>query len=211
MRPRPTFLYHFTHVDHLADIARHGALADSVIDGTGLLTVEVGHLDIKLRRRSRPALVGPGGVVADYVPFYFAPRSPMMYVIDRGGVPNYDGGCDELVYLTTTVERLLELGLRPIFTDRNAAVAYARFTDDVTHLEALVDWALMEAMWWYDTPAEPDRKERRMAECLVHRRVPWEAFQEVSAQNQQCARKAWGILSTAGVTTAVSVRPAWYF
>lgn len=211
MRPRPTPLYHFTHVDHLADIARRGLLADSAIQGSGLLAIEVGHSDIKLRRRSRSVTIGHGGVVADYVPFYFAPRSPMMYVIDRGGVPTYVGGCDQLVYLTTTVERLGELGMRPIYTDRNATIAYAKFTDDLARLDNLVDWALMDGTWWHDTPAEPDRKERRMAECLVHRQVPWEAFQDVSAQNAACARKAQQILSTAGVRTTVSVRPEWYF
>lgn len=151
------------------------------------------------------------GVVADYVPFYFAPRSPMMYVIERGGVPTYNGGCDQLVYLTTTVERLLEVGIRPIFTDRNATIAYASFTDDVTALDSSIDWTLMDARDWYDTLAAPDRKERRMAECLIHQRVPWEAFHAVCARRAACARRATEILSTAGVAATVTVRPAWYY
>ncbi|MDV6012445.1 DUF4433 domain-containing protein [Haloechinothrix sp. LS1_15] len=52
MRPQPTTLYHFTHVDHLAEIARRGLLADSAIQGSGLLRAEVGHMNIKDRRRS---------------------------------------------------------------------------------------------------------------------------------------------------------------
>jgi len=46
--------------------------------------------------------LAPYGCVADYVPFYFAPRSPMLYKLHKGGVPNYTGGQDPLVYLVSS-------------------------------------------------------------------------------------------------------------
>ncbi|MEI6622203.1 MAG: DarT ssDNA thymidine ADP-ribosyltransferase family protein [Actinomycetes bacterium] len=67
---------HFTHVDHLRTIAARGLLADELAQAEGLLSVDVGNREIKSRRRRRQVRVQPGGVVADYVPFYFAPRSP---------------------------------------------------------------------------------------------------------------------------------------
>lgn len=75
-----------------------------------MLTVEAGDTSVKRLRKRREAPLQPGGVVADYVPFYFGYRSPMMFKIDRGGVPTYSGDCDDLVYLVTTVERLARLG-----------------------------------------------------------------------------------------------------
>lgn len=72
-----------------------------------------------------PVRVRPGGVVADYVPFYFAPRSPMLYAIHMGNVAEYNDGIDPLVYIVTSVERLLALGLAVVTTDRNAALATA--------------------------------------------------------------------------------------
>lgn len=187
-------------------------LSDTVAQAVGVLQVEVGHQDIKRRRRSTPVRVAAGGLVADYVPFYFAPRSPMMFVIDRGRVPTYQEGCGDLVYLVTTVEHLSSLGLAPIFTDRNAAVAYAAYSATVSDLDTLVDWPLMEAYIWKDAPPEfPDRQERRMAECLVHGQVPWEAFTEVVTKTVACARVARGVLAEAGQTTRVRVRPDWYF
>lgn len=211
MRPRPTILYHFTHVDHLGDIARRGLLSDADIQRSGLLRYEAGDHGIKERRRSMRVMRPPGGTVADYVPFYYAPRSPMMYVIKCGGVETYKEGCEPLVYLTTSVERLIELGIRPIFTDRNATIAYTRFTDDLTDLDDLVDWPLMRERMWTDTAEYPDRKERRMAECLVHHRVPWAAIDQVAAGNVPSARRATEILSTVGIATPVNVRPRWYF
>ena len=86
-RPVPTRLYHFTHVSHLATIVRDGLLCDAQAHVGDRLRIEVGNREIKTQRRQRPVLCGPGGVVADYVPFYFAPRSPMLYAIKGGNVP----------------------------------------------------------------------------------------------------------------------------
>src|SRR5450631_276070 len=104
-RPVPTTVLHFTHVNHLASIVEHGLAADSVAQAASLLEVEVGNVGIKQARHDRAVPIAPFGVVADYVPFYFAPQSPMMSAIKHGNVPTYAGGCDDLVYLVTTAER----------------------------------------------------------------------------------------------------------
>ncbi|MCM3922609.1 DUF4433 domain-containing protein [Frankia sp. AiPs1] len=202
---------HFTHIDHLATIMRLGLQSDTEVRRQGLLRTEVGDRGIKRKRRERRVPVPPGGVVADYVPFYFAACSPMMYVIHRGGVPTYNGGCDDLVYLVTTVRRIAELGLARVYTDRNAVRRSARFTIDDGELGSFIDWDLMQAKMWADTEAEPDRKERRMAECLVHERVPGVAFTEVVARTPDRERRARAVLATVGAKAGVVVRPDWYF
>lgn len=184
-RPAPTVVVHFTHVSHLPTIVERGLLSGTAAQQVGLVQTEVGNKDIKAMRRSRAVPVPPGGVVADYAPFYYAPRSPMMYVIDRGGVSTYAGGCDDLVYLVTTVERLTALPASLVFTDRNAVLGIAEFSADLDRLESLIDWPLMGSTMWNNTDAHPDRKERRMAECLVHRRVPWPVFTEIVAKTRR--------------------------
>lgn len=210
-RPRPTVAVHFTHVSHLATIVERGLLADSVAQAEGLLSVEVGNVGIKDARRRRPVPIPPGGVVADYVPFYLAPRSPMMFAIHKGNVPTYTGGCDDLVYLVTTVENLVAGGAPVLFTDRNAVLAVAAFFGDVEHADGAIDWPLMRDQYWSNTAEDPDRVERRMAECLVHRRVPWQAFTELVTKDQRCATTARAVLGNLSVDTPVTVRPAWYF
>lgn len=85
----------------------------------------MGNHGIKASRRRVPVNAGPGGVVADHVPFYLAPRSPMMYAIHMGNVASYAGGIDPLVYLVSSIGRLLELGLPVVTTDRHDALATA--------------------------------------------------------------------------------------
>ena len=94
-RPVHTPFYHFTPIHHLVSIIERGLRCDGT--AAGLLAVEVGNRGIKERRRRRAVPVGGRGVVADYVPFYFAPRSPMLYAIAMGNVPEYTGGTDPLV------------------------------------------------------------------------------------------------------------------
>lgn len=106
----------------------------------------------------------------------------MMYVIHRGSVPTYTQGCDDLVYLVTAIERLVDLGSALVFTDRNAVLDVTRFSTDIDQLDELIGWPLMRATMWNNTESQPDRMERRMAECLVHERVPWVAFTRIVAR-----------------------------
>lgn len=208
-RPRPTRIYHLTHVDHLPTVVERGLLCDA--EAAGMLRTEVGNRDIKAQRRARAVRRGPGGTVADYVPFYFAPRSPMLYAIKAGNVDHYKGGQEPLVYLVSEVERLVDLGLRVVCTDRNAALEIARHSDDLEELETLVDWALMEELIWTNTEERPDRRERRMAECLVHDRVPWEAFLGVATMTPTVADHVSDVLRRLDVRGHVAARPDWYF
>ncbi|GAA0729971.1 hypothetical protein GCM10010199_44810 [Dactylosporangium roseum] len=202
---------HFTHVSHLTAIATAGLLSDSAAQGALSFKVEVGNTGIKQQRRQRVVPVAPGGVVADYAPVYFAPRSPMMYAIFKGRVPNYQGTCDELVYLVSKVQHMIDLRLPTVFTDRNAVLQVARFSTHASELASMIDWSLMRATYWTNTEEEPDRLERRMAECLVHNGVPWSAFSAVVARNEARAQQATAALAAAGVATRVYVRPTWYF
>jgi hypothetical protein len=151
---------------------------------------------------------GSGG---DYVPFYFAARSPMLYTICRGNVPAYQGGQDPLVYLVTEPTQLQQLGCRFVFTDRNAYYAMADYADDLRRLDDLVDWELMESKMWNNTEAEPDRIERRMAEFLVHGAVPFGAFIAVGVRSEQMVDTVQRVLAALSAPPRVVVRRDWYF
>ena len=204
--PRRGLLFHFTHVDNLPSIATEGLFGDRVAVSRSLLKTDVGQQDIKCQRRQRRVPIGPRGVVADYAPFYFAARSPMLYKIDKREVPTYDGGQDGLIYLVTDVERIAERTSRFVFTDRNAVSDYARFADEIDELSNFVDWPLMEGQSWNNTPTEPDRRSRRMAEFLVHRRVPWDAFFELAARTDEDAARAQASLAKVNADGVVHVR-----
>jgi len=120
-----------------------------------------------------------------------------MYAIDRGNVPEYQDGIDALVYLVTDIERLIAMGLTVLTTDRNAVLDYASFATGSDGLDPGVDWQLMRRRMWNSTPEEPDRMERRMAECLVYELVPWEAFTSIYVRNEARRQQASSLLASA--------------
>lgn len=209
-RPSPTWVAHFTHVRNLGQILEHGLEADSCLRRQHRQPTEIGSREIKQRRREKVVPVEPGGFVGDYVPFYFAPRSPMMYALNRGNY-EYADGFDEVVYLVSTMERLTEIGRPWIVSDRNAALAVASFIGPDGPLDDHVDWPLMRQKVWRKTEDDPDRPERRAAECLVHDRVPWPAFTFIATKTQPTADRVRALLSAVSAPPEVAVRPGWYF
>src|SRR5437764_965792 len=98
--PRPK-IYHITHSNNLARITADGCLfSDKIMVNRGDATV-VGMGTIKTRRLGLPVRCHPGDFVGDYVPFYFCPRSVMLYVIHAGNHPEltYRGGQEPILHL----------------------------------------------------------------------------------------------------------------
>ena len=78
-------IYHITPIDNLPGIIKAGGLFCDR-DAKNIQFVSIGHRNIKERRLRKKVPCEPGGVIADYVPFYFAPRSPMLFTINKGNV-----------------------------------------------------------------------------------------------------------------------------
>lgn len=205
-------IYHFTHIDNLSGILASGRLcADSLVSRESELLVEAADLDIKHSRRAIQISLPPGGFVADYVPFYFAPRSPMLFKLARGGVPTYTDGQDPLIYLVSRVEAVEAAGLRWLFSDGNCAAAVTQIFNDLEVLDAVVDWDVMAATIWKNTADDPDRMRRRMAEFLVHESLPLRCLAGAVVRSQHVKEQVETVLAKHGVNLPVGIRPGWYF
>ena len=175
--------------------------------------MEIGYDHIKRRRALRAVPCGVGGTLADYIPFYFAPRSPMLYAITRGLVSAEAACTEQIVYLMSSTQTLRRAGLTAIASNRHAELDYADMTEDDGDLDNndFIDWPLMTARYWNNTPDDPDRKERRQAEYLVHPHVPWQAIEGIAAKTESARAQVELILGTAGQRTPVVVSVEWYF
>ncbi|MFC4145755.1 DUF4433 domain-containing protein [Micromonospora mangrovi] len=214
-RRKPTLIMHFTHIENLPAILDAGRLFADALVGQRLAT-NVGAVDIKASRRVRAVPCPPGGFVAQYVPFYFAPRSPMMYRIARehqqGKVGRYPGGDDPLVYLVSSVERVHKADLAWVASDGNCAATLTRFSPLLDDLADLVDWPLLRERVWRDTTEDPDRVRRRAAEFLVHREFPLDLLVGYAVRTPERRDQLRRVLADAGIIDQyVRVRPDWYY
>lgn len=201
-------IYHFTDIDNLAGILEAGALHCHRDAPTA---VEVGKADIKASRRNRQVRCGPGGMVCDYVPFYFAPRSPMMYTIKGGNVEGVSMDLSRLIYLISSTEAVYQAGVPCVYTDGNAAVLITKFCDDPRSLATHVDFPLMGQTMWNSTPQDPDRMRRRMAEFLVHERLPMELVRGIAVHSVRVLAIVASLADEISWAVKTDIRRNWYF
>jgi hypothetical protein len=208
--PQSTWVYHFTPIENLPGILESDGLACN--NQCETQQISVAHQHIQDRRRRKRVPCGPGGNLHDYVPFYFCNRSPMMYAINGGAVASYDKGQGELVYLVLKLQSVAEAGLDFVFTDRHAATGYAAFYTDPADLRE-IDWDLMPATWWNNTPEYPDRKERKQAEFLVHDFVPWDLVEFLAVMTPRMKERVETVLARhpTSARRPVRVERGWYY
>ncbi|NLX57134.1 MAG: DUF4433 domain-containing protein [Planctomycetaceae bacterium] len=201
-------IYHITHVDNLPSILQHGRLwSDAQRIAKRLTTTNIGHSHIKARRLRRRVAVAARGMLGDYVPFNFCPRSVMLYVIHRDSVEGYDGGQEPIIHLVSSVGVAIATGRPWAFTDRHAELGYARYFDSIDR-EAQVDWSVMPRNYW----AESDEmKEKRQAEFLVHEWFPFDAVEQIGVVNERMRSRVQKILATSVFSPPVIVERSWYY
>ena len=170
----------------------------------------IAHQSIQDRRATTTVPCGPQGVVHDYIPFYFAPRSPMLYSISKGNVAGYDGDQRSVIYLVSTADAVANQGTGFVFTDGHAIMAMSRFFDNLDDLDK-VDWQLMHSRYWFDTQQDNDRKRRRQAEFLVYHFFPWELISRIIVMDKRTESALVKELTSAGVSTSVQCYRPWYY
>lgn len=212
-RPIPTRIYHITHVDNLPSIlSDDGLLSDAEMIARGGPQVAVGMSTIKQRRLELPVKCHPGDVVGEYVPFYFCPRSIMLYLLHMGNHPEltYQGGQGPILHLEADLEATAamasEAGVRWAFSLSNAGARYAEFRSSLTDLDE-VDWAAVANQDF--RPASV--KEGKQAEFLVQRFFPWSLVERIGVRTVAIQDRVLEALLDASHKPEVAVLPRWYF
>ncbi len=206
-------IFHITHVENLPSIIEDGGLlSDAVMIERGGPATSIGMSVIKERRLRLPVKIHPGDSVGQYVPFYFCPRSIMLYLLYMGNHPEltYRGGQGPIVHLQADAERSVEWaeaeGLRWAFSLSNAGAAYAEFRCNLAALNE-VNWDAVAATDFRD----PIVKDGKQAEFLVLERYPWGLIENVGVRSEEVAEQVRTALGRSAHPPPVHVRREWYF
>lgn len=206
-----TAIYHITHISNLTKIIQNGLWCDAQIRLQSFVSVGIAHPELKARRARTSVTAAAGGTLADYVPFYFANRTPMLYSLHTGYVLGYEGGQANIIYLVSSVERVAQ-GDRPwCFTNGHAVeVPLTNFFGTLDDLNQ-VDWPVIRHWSWKNTDDDPDRKRRKQAEFLVHQAFPWSWIEEIGVINATVRDQVTALLAGCTHLPPVTVRSNWYY
>lgn len=203
-------IYHIVHVDKLASIAADGCLwCDVELESKAAPGTVIGMNHIKERRKNTPLPSFPDLTVGQCVPFYFGPRSVMLYMMNvKSAELAYKGGQEPIVHLVAdlhaTVTWANANSRRWAFTLSNAGSYYFEDRTDLNQLGD-INWEAVNAKYW---SAFRDAKQ---AEFLVEQHFPWHLVEEIAVYNHGTGQRAGQAIGGAAHRPNVHIRPAWYY
>ncbi len=211
--PTQPKLYHITHVENLPAILAAGGLrSDATMIAAGGPAAAIGMSSIKQRRLTLPVRCHLDDCVGGYVPFYFCPRSIMLFLIHCANHPElaYRGGQGPILHFEADLQEVVawatEQGQRWAFSLSNAGAYYTEFRNQLEQLDE-VDWAAVAATDFRDAQV----KEGKQAEFLVRDFFPWHLVRRIGVIDAGIYRQVLHALSGTPHRPAVEVRREWYF
>lgn len=205
-----TFCYRITHRDNLARILQNGLVNKNHANADPDF-VSIGNPEIIDVRSTTPVGLAGFGMIGDYVPFYFTPRSIMMYNIITGyykpRVPQRSK--EELIVIRCLIE---ELAQRPqwFFTDGQANDGETGHYADLKHLNK-IDWHSIQNSIFAKTANDYDLQRRYQAEFLVHDAVPANCFESICVYSNKMHAWAQNQLNNEGKMTEVRIIKPYFF
>ena len=200
-----------TKVSNLRSIIEAGGLlSTNELNRLNMHRDDSSYQDVQYRRATTRVPCGVGGVLHDYVPFYFNPRSPMLGAIHVGNVPSCREGQRVMIHLMTTAQKVKAADCSVCFTDGHAIMQPRTFYTDFDLLER-IDWELMGAWYWNNTREDNDRQRRRQAEFLVHSFVPFNLIIGIGVLNDNVLEQVNVALRSAQYQPPVKIKSDWYY
>ncbi|MGC3981095.1 MAG: DUF4433 domain-containing protein [Steroidobacteraceae bacterium] len=208
LSPEKALIWRIVHRDNLPWILDNGlSSGNSTLRSPNW--VSIGSSELITKRSTHPVPVSPGGVLNDYVPFYFTPFSVMMRNILSGrGVSRRNK--DELLILVSNLHHVTKLGLPFLFTDKHAYYQWANFFSDLADLNK-IDWELLQRRDFRRDPDDPVKFERYQAEALIHQHCPIDGLVGIVCYTEPLQRSISQQVQTRGIGLKVHARPNWYF
>ena len=205
---------HITHVNNLPGIIQaNGLWSDAKRIELGLVSNLIGMSRIKQRRLTDcDVSCHPGTKVGEYVPFFYCPRSIMLYILHRGNHQDIDyrQGQRPIVHLVADLEASLqwatEQGVPWALSPTNASASYTSFYSRREDLQQ-IDWQAVGNRDFRDATV----KEGKQAEFLMLNSFPWTLVEQIGVFDQDILKLAQQHVAVASHQPNVRVENAWYF
>ena len=204
MSGRIQYGFRITHIDNIPYIENTGfVLANSLLASASYKPI--GDKNVIDKRKTTI----DGIDLTQYIPFYFGPRSIMLYVIQHG----YNGVEKQLpenvVYCVVKIEDIIKNKVQCIFSDGHALSAFTKFygSNQLSNLNEIISFDDVYAKYW-NSEEDLDLKRRKEAELLVKEKLPREFICGFIVYSESAKLKLLGF----GIDSRrVVVKPEFYF
>jgi hypothetical protein len=203
------FVFRIAHIANVPWILDHGLHCRNSLE-RDLNYVEIGNPELIEKRTLRAVPIPPGGVLGDYIPFYFTPHSPMLYNIKTGYQGISRRPMSEIVILVAALPALAAQRLPFVFTDRHAYLQTASFFSDLVQLDR-IPWDLLQKRDFKRDVYDPSKFERYQAEALVYRHLPVAALSDIICYGEAQRTTLQGEIENRQRSLRVAAKPDLYF
>ncbi len=209
----PIKIYHIVHLDRLGSILADGCLlSDAIISRRVNNGSMIGLSNIKKRRLEELRLNSyPDLHVGNCVPFYFCPRSVMLYLIHcKNPELAYQGGQEAIIHLQADFSQVIKWAnaqnppVRWAFTNSNAGSYYFEDFNNINDLSQ-IDWDAVQSRDW------KSQKEGKQAEFLLENAFPWHLIEHIGVHSSNIYQQVANILQAQQHRPQVTVEPTWYY
>jgi hypothetical protein len=166
----PKYIFRMVHWQNVEYILSHGMCCRGH-EKEDQNYINIGMRSLIADRHEHPIPIEGKGNLGEYVPFYFAGHSPMLYLIRDGKSGVERRPQEDIVFILCKYETIKEEGMSFLFTDRNAKIAVANFYEDETDFDKL-DWESIKTRNWASDNSNLSRRDLKQAEFLIHQHVP---------------------------------------
>ncbi len=209
LNPDKALLWRVVHRDNLPWILDNGLYCGNG-ENSSPTWISIGNDELIAKRANHPVPVGTGGVLNDYVPFYFTPFSVMMKNIGSGWAGVKQRANEEILILVSSLYHIQQQGLSFVFTDGHAYYQWTNFYTELSDLDK-IDWQILQQRDFKRDPDDPAKFERYQAEALIHQHCPVTGLLGIICYTPPLKSQIEQAVAERGLDLAVHVRTEWYF
>jgi hypothetical protein len=199
------YAFRITHISNIPHIVNYGLVRrNSPYKDNNF--VSIGDQTV-VRLRSEKKIFDE--CISEYIPFYFGPRSPMLYVIQHGYNEVKQEKAENIVYCVIKIDDVINSSLDCVFSNGHALSALTQFyhKEQLTNINKIIRYEDVYSSYW-SSDVDWDLKRRKEAELLIKNDIPVNFICGYVVFNDEAKNK----LKDYGIDPSiVQVMPQYYF
>jgi len=202
------YAFRLVHIDNIPHILEHG-LVRSDSPNANPNYVPIGDQLVIEKRKNKLLDTSSWKKIGDFIPFYFGPRSPMLYVIQHGynGVRRIEA--EKIVYCVIRIDDIIRDNIECYFSDGHVLSGLTQVFQGslLNRVDEFLQYNEVFAYRW-DDDENLDLKRRKEAELLLKNDLPLQYIKGFVVYNIEAKQ----LLLSMGVgENKVVVKPNFYF